>query len=100
MTNDVTTGAARGEAGAELGLEAIEARIETVARAALALGEASLDPALGATLDSVQRLTLVVAVEDDFGVALDPTRDAEILTLRDLAGAIQEGLRGDAHASA
>jgi acyl carrier protein len=98
--NDEARRGPRRDDGRELGLEAIEARIATVARAALALGETPLDPALGATLDSVQRLTLVVAVEDDFGVALDPTRDAEIQTLHDLAGAIQEGLRGGAHARA
>lgn len=43
-------------------------------------------------LDSVQRLTLVVAIEDRFHICFDPEDEANLVTLDDLVGAIASKL--------
>lgn len=40
-------------------------------------------------LDSVQRLTLVVAIEDTFEVCLDPEDEAQVATLDDVVQLVQ-----------
>jgi acyl carrier protein len=44
-------------------------------------------------LDSVQRLTLVVAIEDHFKVCFEPEDEATLVTLDDLVRAIQQKLQ-------
>ncbi len=43
-------------------------------------------------LDSIKLLTLAVAVENRFQVRLDPDRDHELVTVRNLVDAIQRQL--------
>jgi acyl carrier protein len=43
---------------------------------------------LAASLDSMQRLALVVAVEDRFGVAFEPEDDAAVRTTDDLVAVL------------
>lgn len=50
---------------------------------------------LADALDSMDRLTLVVAVEDAFGVAFEPEDDAAIRTVDDLVAVLARRL-GDA----
>jgi acyl carrier protein len=58
--------------------------------------EGELDPDLRLVedleLDSIKLLTLAVAVENRFQVRLDPDRDHELITVRDLVHAIQQQL--------
>jgi acyl carrier protein len=67
---------------------AIRARILELAAAELRLDavpvEALADGDLARHLDSVQRLTLVVAIEDTFAICLDPEDEAELATLDDV----------------
>lgn len=52
---------------------------------------------LADALDSVDRLALVVAVEDRFAVAFEPEDDARIRTLDDVVTLILEQLEGGGH---
>jgi len=66
----------------------VRARIVQIASAELGLDPAALE-ALGTGdlarhLDSVQRLTLVVAIEDAFQICLDPDDEAELVRLDDV----------------
>jgi len=66
--------------------------IVEVARRHLELdGEIGLDTRLveDLELDSIQRLTLAVEVENHFQVCLDPEADASITTVRDLVDAVR-----------
>lgn len=49
---------------------------------------------LAAQFDSVQRLTFVVAIEDEFRVCFEPEDEAKLLTLDDLIMAIDNKLTG------
>jgi len=54
---------------------------------------------LAETLDSMQRLSLAVAVEDHFLICLDPEDETAIETLDDLIACVQRKLqRNSAHA--
>ena len=48
-------------------------------------------------LDSVQRLTLVVAIEDRFKICFDPEDEAAIQTLSDVVQTIQSKLKSSTH---
>jgi acyl carrier protein len=63
-----------------------EVREKVVAIATKELGAATpaIDADLAQALDSVQRLTLVVAIEDAFEVAFEPDDDAVVHTLEDV----------------
>lgn len=67
---------------------AVRARILELASAELGLDAAALQGLtagdLARHLDSVQRLTLVVAIEDAFQVCLDPDDEAQLATLDDV----------------
>lgn len=47
---------------------------------------------LAANLDSVQRLTLVVAIEDHFEICFDPEDEEQVETLNDVVRLIQRKL--------
>jgi acyl carrier protein len=68
---------------------AVRARLHAIAQAALhrdaPLPEGPLDEAL----DSMDRLTLVVAIEDAFDVAFDEADDADLVTLDDVVALIR-----------
>lgn len=54
------------------------------------------DGELASQLDSMQRMTLVVAIEDHFHVAFDEDDEAELLTVDDLVRVLQRKLGPDA----
>ena len=56
--------------------------------------DAPLDGELADHLDSIQRLTLVVAIEDHFEICFDESDEAEITGLDDLVRAIRSKLSG------
>ena len=66
----------------------IRARIATIARRQLNWSKPLPDGDLAFALDSLARLQLVVAIEDDFGIALEPEDDAAIRTIDDLVSVI------------
>jgi acyl carrier protein len=66
----------------------VRAEIETIAARELTLDGALTEADLGEGLDSIQRLQLVVAIEDHFEVALDPNEDQLLVTLDDLVAAV------------
>ena len=57
--------------------------------------DAPLDGELADHLDSIQRLTLVVAIEDHFEICFDESDEAEITGLDDLVRAIRSKLSED-----
>ncbi len=70
--------------------EAIEADLLALARRELRLDRLpALDADLAQLLDSVQRLTLVVAIEDHFEIAFDDEDDAQVTTLAQAVAAVQ-----------
>ena len=54
-----------------------------------------MDGELADHLDSIQRLTLVVAIEDHFEICFDESDEAEITGLDDLVRAIRSKLSED-----
>ncbi len=70
--------------------------IEAVAREELRLEGELPEGDLSAHLDSVQRLTLVVAIEDHFEIAFSPDDDEAVSTLDDVAACVQRHLRAQA----
>lgn len=73
---------------------AIRARILDLARVELRIDGGAVDTLadgdLARHLDSVQRLTLVVAIEDSFGICLDPDDEARVATLDDVVALVAE----------
>ena len=65
--------------------------VEMVRRESVHTGEIP-DGALADHLDSVQRLTLVVAIEDHFEICLDPNDEEQVETLDDIVKLIQRKL--------
>ena len=65
-----------------------------LAKRELGLTDAIPEGELAAQFDSVQRLTLVVAIEDEFRVCFNPEDEAKLLTLDDLIMAIEDKLTG------
>jgi hypothetical protein len=71
-----------------LSRDAVRAAVLEVARAALRWDGPLPEGDLSEHLDSVQRLTLVVALEDHFDLAFTPADDAEVRTLEQVVDAI------------
>ncbi len=70
----------------------LELTIKVLAEKVLTHRTQVLGPQLAEELDSVERLTLIVAIEDHFGIAFDPVQDKAIHTLHDLILALEENL--------
>ena len=64
---------------------AVKAAIEEIARRELHIQGELTGGDLSELLDSIQRLTLVVAIEDHFEVVLEPEEEATITTIDDVA---------------
>lgn len=62
----------------------VRAQILTVVREELRLAGPVPEGDLSESLDSIQRLALVVAIEDHFEICFDPKDDADALTLDDV----------------
>jgi len=62
----------------------VRARILTVVREELKLAGPLPEGDLSEALDSIQRLGLVVAIEDHFEICFDPDDDARATTLDDV----------------
>jgi acyl carrier protein len=75
----------------------IRERIAAIARRQLGWTKPLPAGELASALDSLARITLVVAIEDDFGIALEPEDDAAIRTMDDLVAVLARRL---AHAAA
>ena len=67
----------------------IRRRLEQLASRELGFTGSLPDGDLAEALDSVQRLTFVVAIEDDFRICFEPEDEARIHTLNDLVQTIQ-----------
>ena len=59
------------------------------------LGDAAPTEAtdLSETLDSMQRLQLVVAIEDHFQICFEPEDDEAVLTLDDVVSVVEQRLK-------
>lgn len=72
--------------------DTLKARILEIAREELRLDDSGVQAIssqdLARHLDSVQRLTLVVAIEDEFEVCLDPDDEEGLITLDDAVALI------------
>ena len=66
-------------------LDALRAEIVELARAELHLDGPLPDGDLAESLDSMQRLSLVVAIEDRYQIAFEPEDDESARTLEDVA---------------
>lgn len=66
----------------------IRARILELARDELHMQGELPEGDLGAALDSVQRLTLVVAIEDHFQISFSPQEDLEVRSMSDVVAAV------------
>lgn len=66
--------------------------ISEIARAELRLEGPLPEGDLSERLDSVQRLTLVVALEDRFGVCFEPEDDESVRTVEDVVRVIRAKL--------
>lgn len=73
----------------------IRARILELARVELHMPDELPEGDLSAVLDSVQRLTLVVAIEDHFKISFSPEEDQEVRSLADVVAAVAARLRDD-----
>lgn len=73
-------------------LEEIRAQVEALARSELRLEGALPTGDLAEHLDSVQRLTLVVAIEDTFEICFEPDDDESVVTLEDVVTTVQRRL--------
>ena len=62
----------------------IRSEIATLAREKLNLQGPLPDGDLGELLDSVQRLTLVIAIEDHFQICFEPEDDEAVRTIDDV----------------
>lgn len=72
-----------------------------LARRELNLDDDLPDGDLGEALDSIQRLTLVVAIEDHYKICFDPEDDQGITSVDDVARLVHQKLQeGDDAASA
>jgi acyl carrier protein len=67
----------------------IREAIAEVARREFGLGAGLPAGELAAYMDSLARLRFVVAIEDRFGIALEPEDDAEVRTVDDLVRVIR-----------
>ena len=70
----------------------IRAELARIVRTELRMDVALPEGELADHLDSVQRLTLVVAIEDNFKICFEPEDEAAIHTLADVVQIIQKKL--------
>jgi acyl carrier protein len=70
----------------------VRSQIEEIVREELGLEGPIPEGDLSAELDSIQRLTLAVAIEDHFEICLDPEEDESLRTIAELAGAVENRL--------
>ena len=70
----------------------IRQTLEKLAREELAFSKPLPDGDLAEHLDSIQRLSFVVAIEDHFEVAFEPEDDERARTIEDVIQIIQEKL--------
>ena len=66
----------------------VRRRVLTVVREELRFEGPLPEGDLSRTLDSIQRLALVVAIEDHFEICFDPEDDARASTLDDVIGIV------------
>ena len=71
---------------------ALRNQIEEIVRTELGLEGPVPEGDLTAELDSIQRLTLAVAIEDHFQICLDPGEDEALRTIRELGDAVRKRL--------
>jgi acyl carrier protein len=69
-------------------LQSIEASITEIVKTELQWTEGLPKGDFAKQLDSIQRLSLVVAIEDEFEICFSPEDDSSIQTLNDLSQAI------------
>ncbi len=74
--------------------ESIRTELERIAREKLRFDGDLGAGELAEQLDSVQRLTFVVAVEDHFEICFEPEDEERIHGIQDMVKAIHEKLRG------
>jgi acyl carrier protein len=70
--------------------EAVRQRLAEIAAQQLGWQRPLPEGSLAASLDSMERLALVVAIEDGFGIAFTPEDDATVDTVDDLVACILE----------
>jgi acyl carrier protein len=70
----------------------IRTQLTDLVRTELRIDQALPEGNLSEHLDSVQRLTLVVAIEDSFKICFEPQDEAAIETLADVVQTIQAKL--------
>ncbi|MEM6927394.1 MAG: phosphopantetheine-binding protein [Myxococcota bacterium] len=68
--------------------DAVRTQIVTVVREELKFAGPLPEGDLTEALDSIQRLALVVAIEDHFEICFDPDDDAQATTLDDVVGIV------------
>lgn len=83
-------------------LSDLDAELRALARAELRLGDDEPIPdTLAESLDSVQRLTLVVAIEDRYAICFDPDDEQGAQTFEDVVRLVHKKLsQQDADADA
>lgn len=82
-------------------LSALDTELRALARAELRLADDEPIPThLADTLDSVQRLTLVVAIEDRYEICFDPEDDQGAQTFDDVVRLVHQKLSEQASADA
>lgn len=79
--------------------EQIQRQVLEIARTQLSLGPSELQQLtasteLAAHLDSMQRLTLVVGIEDHFEICFEPEDDEQAHTLGDVTRIVSQRLAG------
>lgn len=79
-------------------VDAVRARILELARTQLHLTKELPPGELAESLDSVQRLTLVVAIEDEWEICFEPEDEAGVTTLDEVVGLVRAKLREQAEA--
>jgi len=65
-------------------LATLDAEIRALAKAELDLSDDDLADDLASSLDSIQRLSLVVAIEDHYEICFDPDDEEGTMTLSDV----------------
>lgn len=70
--------------------------LRRIVTAQLGLAAPAEDGELASGIDSIQRMGLVVAVEDHFQICFSPEDDQRAVTLADLRAIVEEHLRAQA----
>ena len=69
-------------------IETIQSKLEQIAREELGWSAGIPTGDLSAELDSVQRLSLIVAIEDTFEICFEPEDESAIQSISDLSHSI------------